>query len=70
MENKKTLSKRENNLNKEAEDMRCYTCKAITGHVLTGKYWSCWNCGSYRKGISPFLKRVLNGFKFWQGNNS
>lgn len=37
--------KKENKFLLNVEEMKCDSCKAITGHVLTGKYWTCCNCG-------------------------
>lgn len=30
----------------EVEEMNCPECANVNGHVHTGKYWTCCNCGN------------------------
>lgn len=48
----------------EVEEMNCYECSAITGHVHTGAHWTCCACGNQiGKQISSFKKFLKKIFK-------
>lgn len=42
----------------EVEEMACEKCDVVTGHIHTGKYWTCVHCGNQpgKKIISWFRK--------------
>lgn len=48
-----------NGFNLQAEEMKCNSCKAITGHILTGKYWTCYICGKQQNGKNNFFSKFF-----------
>lgn len=46
------------------EELACESCRAVTGHVLTGKHWTCVHC-SYQQGKEKtFLKEFWSDIKY------
>lgn len=63
--NKIIESQLRKNLNKftlQVDEMSCPICQVITGHVVTGKFWTCCNCG-HQLGIEKKLNFLQRLFK-------
>lgn len=49
----------------ETEEVYCVDCVAVTGHVLTGKYWTCVHCGTQQGKKRPFWQRCEDKINFY-----
>lgn len=52
----------------EVEEMSCPSCEAITGHVMTGQYWTCCHCG-HQIGKQPKKLTWLQRFNKWRNKS-
>ena len=44
----------------EVEEMNCTECANVNGHVHTGKYWTCCNCGNQLRKKKNLLMRIFS----------
>jgi hypothetical protein len=44
----------------EVEEIYCTSCVHVTGHVLTGKYWTCCNCGNQQGKKKGFFRDFMD----------
>lgn len=42
----------------DVEEMYCNHCVYITGHVLTGKFWTCCHCGNQQGKKKNFFESI------------
>lgn len=43
----------------EVEEMSCNKCQVVTGHLLTGKYWTCTICGKQLGNKISLLMKIF-----------
>lgn len=47
----------------EVEEMACKQCCVVTGHVHTGKYWTCVHCGNQQGKVkASWFKKFVKKF--------